>query len=272
LETQFDEVYDVKQDQSRKEKSSTLMAGLHQVPKKIADVAQAQGVSEKFLANGLPSGVINPSMLAHDRYLSVMDALQDAIIITLLILIYPLLPGGTVTNSTFFIFIIYWLFHIAWWEKTKIWGIKAAANRYIKNTYYFYWGALFLLTLPVATGMWYFIFKLGMQSSAFDVVNFLLSGVSRAEIAIADVFDHIEFIRENLSMKANYSVNPDTSHYEKYFIIGVVAFFVTTIVSKIAFSKLYSKEKQENINFSEEELQFVGETALHKIKQRRNNA
>lgn len=270
METPYDEVYDVKHDTSRKERSSTFMAAIHGIPKKIADTAQTQGVSEKFLTNGIPSGVINPSMMAHDRYLSVMDAIQDSIILALIILIVPFLPMNTFFITILIIVCAYWVFHIAWWEKTKIWGTKASAKRYLKNTYVFYWVVLLLLLTPIAFGMWYFIIKLGIQSFSFGIINSILSVIAGSEKAIADVFGNIEFIKNNLDINANYFISISNDDYEGIFIIASSVFFILTIGSKLFFGFLYKSEQKENLEFSEDAMRYKGESALEIIKKSRD--
>lgn len=270
METPYDEVLEVKHGTTRKEKQSTIMAMLHAIPKKIADVSQTQGVSEKFLENGLPSGVINPSMLSHDRFLSVMDAIQDAIIISILILLIPLFPLNGLTGTIFTIILLYWFFHIGWWEKTKIWSIKSAVKKYLASTYRFYWAVLYLLLFPIAYGMWYFVFQLSGEVVAFSYLNVALDVFAGAERAMADVFGNVELIKNNLSPQASYEIIISSSEYESAFIIVSAIFFTTTAGAKILFTIMYKKERLENEEFSSSEMQYRGENALDVIKKHRN--
>jgi len=269
METPFDELYDVKQESTRKEKTSSVMASMHTIPKKIADVAQTQGVSEKFLEHGMPSGVINPSLLAHDRYLSAVDAIQDAILIGILLLIIPFFSLNWFTGTLYFIVLSYWFFHISWWEKTKVWALKGSSKRYIKNTYSVYWTLFFIIITPIAIALWYFIFQLGAQVIAFSYVDMVLSILSGMEKAIADVFGATEFVKNNFSANANYKVTIDAMEYERLFIVAAGIFFSITIVSKIFFGRMYKSEQDDNKELSQNEMLYSGEQALEAIKKAR---
>lgn len=258
-------MYDSKHETTRKEAKSTLMSNLHIVPKKISDVAQTQGVSEKFLSNGLPSGVINPSLLAHDRWLSSMDAIQDVIILTLIVTISPLLPLNWFTITCYILVSLYWIFHIGWWEKTRIWGIKSSAKRYLRNTYWFYWSVLLLFSTPVIYFLWYYIFLLSLESSAFGSVNWVLGIAAGAERAIADILSNVNFIANHFSKTAKYSIVMNETIYEGRFIISSSIVIGSTLLARIFFGRLYASEKRDNREFSEQEMLYTGESALNKI-------
>lgn len=269
METPYDEMYDIKQETTRKEQTSTIMASLHTIPKKVADVAQAQGVTEKFLAQGMPSGVINPSLLAHDRYLSAVDAIQDSIILTLLFAFMPLLPFNWFTGVFMFFILAYWTFHLAWWEKTRTWAIKGSSKSYINNTYRVYWIMFFLLMLPTTMALFYFVFVLGGEMLTFSYINSALGIFNGAERSIAEVFGNNDFIKENLSLDPQHQIDMDRAAYEKYFIIIFSIFAATTIASKILFTSKYKVEKQNNADHSKEEMYYAGEHALNIIEQER---
>lgn len=271
METPYDELYDVKKNSPRDEKHSHIMAFLHRVPKQIADTAQAQGVSEKFMENGLPSGVISPSMLVHDRYLSGMDAFQDAIWLTVFLVTLPFFSLNYITGGLFTLILLYWFFHVSWWEKTKIWAIKGSAKKYLTHTYRVYWIIFFLLMAPVAYMLWHFIFQLGIEKMSFSLVNDILHIIAGAEKAIHDVFGNIAFVRDNLSSNPNYMAHLDHQEYKARFIYVALIFFTITISSKIIFGRFYNNERAFNAEFSENEMRYSGEAALEKITKARNN-
>lgn len=267
MDTPYDE-FDVKHETTRKEQSSTFMSSIHTIPKKIADIAQTQGVSEKFLENGMPSGVINPSMLAHDRYLSAVDAIQDALIISIMLLILPLFSVNAFTITIFTLIMSYWFFHVSWWEKTKVWALKGSSKKYIKNTTRVYWIVFLLLMLPSAVLLWYFVFVVGGQLVSFTYINSALSVTSGIEKALAEVFWNFDIVAKNLSKNPKHVIDMSSKEYENSFIAISSIFAVTTVVSKIMFSYLYKVDQIANANQSHNEMLYQGEAALETLKQR----
>ncbi len=271
METPYDE-FDVKHEQSRKEPGSTIISGLHKIPKKIADISQTQGVSEKFLLNGQPSGVINPSMLAQDRYLSAVDATQDASIMTFLLVVFPLTSVNWLTIPIFAYVILYWFFHVSWWEKTRIWGVKGSAKKYVKHTTSVYWFVFFTLMIPASVGLWYFIFELSYELVSFSYINTVLSVTNGAEKALYEVFGNIDLVKSVLSPNPHHAIDMSSAAYEQSFILVSAIFFITTFGSKFLFRSMYKKETRENIELSQTEMQYSGEAALSKIKKAQNES
>lgn len=268
MDTPFEE-FDVKHETTRKERSSTFMSGIHTIPKKIADIAQTQGVSEKFLDRGMPSGVINPSMFVHDRYLSMVDALQDALIITFFLVTLPLFPINLFTMIIFALILTYWFFHVAWWEKTKVWAFKGSSKKYLNHTTRVYWIVFCLLMLPSAVGLWYYIFQLGAELLTFSYINSAMAITNGIEKALADVFGNFDIVSSTLSKNPDHKITMSQSEYEHGFIIIASIFFVTTLISKFIFRIVYNKDKLENILNSQTELQYAGEAALDVIRKSR---
>lgn len=257
-------------DVSRKEKGHTLMSRIHTIPKKVADTAQTQGVSEKFLSQGLMSGFIHPSVLAHDRYLSIMDGIQDAIIISALLFFIPMFGINWFTILVYVVVVGYWAFHVSWWEKTQAWKIKNSVIKYVNNTYRAYWVAFLVFMVPASAFLWYAVFTLGIEAGAFKVVDFILMIIAKSEAAIADVFHNVAFINSNFSKHASYSVSINTMEYETRFMLVGGLFVGITILAKLFFGRMYRNERNFHANESEKELDYAGESALRAIREVQN--
>lgn len=272
METPIDMYNSSDHEQSRKQVGPTIMARLHVVPKKVSDTAQTQGLSEKFLEQGQMSGFIHPSVLAHDRYLSIMDAVKDAIVITALLFFIPMFSLNWFTGTLAFLVIAYWFFHVAWWEKTQSWKIKASVIKYVNNTYTAYWVVFLFLMIPAGVMLWYSIFTMGVEVMAFKGVDFVLMLIGKAESALANVFGHIEFVRQNLSAQAHYAVSIDSVQYEKRFMIIGGIFIGLTVFAKLLFGHSYKNDCKFHARESEKELDYAGEAALRTIRGARNAA
>lgn len=86
LSTDFDKLV-TDQGKSDQEKKPFVFSRMHGVPKQIADSSNAIGFNERTIKNGLMSGVMQPSQIAHDRWLSVFDGLIDAFVFFLFMLL-----------------------------------------------------------------------------------------------------------------------------------------------------------------------------------------
>ncbi len=258
-DTPFSEMYDVKKKEASGETVSFL-ALIHKIPKQIADSAQTQGVSEKFLENGMPSGVLTPSQISHDRMLSVTDAIQDATIIGILLAFMPLFDYGLWMSIFAGLICLYWFFHVAWWEKSNAWNIKASVNRYIRNTYNYYWSTLIVATILVSLALWYLIFLAGAHLVAIQSTNIALEQASIIEKAFAGMFGPKWF-----SSDPQHFIEMKGIEYQIRFAVAYVIFIAVTYVSKTYFSKFYKHEKSLNEEHSEEEMLYTAESALRKL-------
>lgn len=258
-DTPFSEMYDVKKKEAGKEVLPFIVL-IHKVPKQVADAAQTQGVSEKFLENGMPSGILTPSQISHDRMLSVVDALQDAVVIGILLAFMPLFSYGTWMSITAFLMCLYWFFHVAWWEKGKAWDIKASVKRYLKNTYNYYWVIFTIAIIAVSFSVWYLIFLVGAQIMMIEYTNIALQQASIVEHAFADIFREM-----NLNPNAQYAIALKGDEYKMRFLVAYLIFIAVTVAAKIYFSKLYKREREINSQHSEEELYYTAESALKKL-------
>lgn len=263
METAFDDLYQTKKEETRKEKIP-LVSLIHQVPKQVADTAQAVGVSEKFLANGIPSGVLGPSQIAHDRYLSFMDGIQDAFWVAVLLTILPFVSFNLFTGPIYVVAMLYWVMHVYWWEKGKAWYLKTSVKKYINATYRIYWGSFILATATLMSGFIYYFVNTAIEKSIESVINGGLKVVSGAEKALSAAFPGHGF-----SGSAHYYVQIAEHAYDMRFYAGLGVFLGITVVFRFWFWSMNSKERKINAESTESELEYAGETALRALRERR---
>lgn len=263
METAFDDLYQTKKEATRKEKIPAVSL-LHQVPKQVADTAQAVGVSEKFLANGIPSGVLGPSQVAHDRYLSFMDALQDSFWVALFIMILPVMEMNFITAPILAIMILYWTFHVYWWEKSRSWYIKTSAIRYINSTYRIYWLTFFLFGFGFAALLDYFVISTAIEYVVVDIINAILGFAGNAEKAFAAVFPQVQFLNKN----ASYHIQIIEDIYQSRILVVSGIFFLYTLIFKLFFARNNRIERGLNIESTGSELEYTGESAMADLVRR----
>ena len=139
LTTDFDILVSHKdKDQGRKEKRPLFFTIIHSIPKQISDTAQSIGINEKTRKNGLMSGVILPSQVAHDRWLSTYDAIFDATFIFLVFLAISCFPLNLISLIAFSSIAVYMFFHILWWENSIQCDFIETIIDYIKKTRKYY--------------------------------------------------------------------------------------------------------------------------------------
>jgi hypothetical protein len=263
IETAFDDLYQTKKEATRQEKIPAVSL-LHQVPKQVADTAQAVGVSEKFLANGIPSGVLGPSQIAHDRYLSFMDALQDSFWATILIMMLPLMEINAITAPLLGIVLLYWTFHVYWWEKSRSWYIKTSTVRYINATYRIYWVTFMIFGLGLAVALDYFVISTAIEHAVVDILNVILGVAGKAEQAFAAVFPQVQSFDKN----ASYHIELIENIYQSRLLVVTGVFFLYTLILKVYFSRRNRSERNQNIESTGSELEYIGETAMSELTRR----
>lgn len=262
MDTAFDDLYQTKKEETRKEKIP-LISLIHQVPKQVADTAQAVGVSEKFLANGIPSGVLGPSQIAHDRYLSFMDGVQDAFLVSLLLVLFPLVSFNLFTGPVYIVGLLYWVMHLYWWEKTRAWYIKTSVKRYINNTYRVYVWTLILASMALMGGLIYFFVTTAIEMKVQGFVNGALNIVEGAEKAL-----HASFPNAGFAANPEYYVKIAEKAYDTRFYSGLGGFLLITLGFKVLFASKSRRERLENEGGTQEELDYRGESALRVIRER----
>lgn len=265
METAFDDLYMQKKEETRKEKIP-FVSLIHQVPKQIADTAQAVGVSEKFLANGIPSGVLGPSQIAHDRYLSFMDAVQDAFWVASLLVIFPFVSFNLFTGPVYIAAMLYWIVHVYWWEKGRAWYLKTSVIKYINTTYRVYWATFFLAASALIGGYIYYFVNTAIEKSVEKIINNGLHIVSGAEKALASSFPGKGF-----SATADYYVKIAEHAYDMRFLTGLGIFLLITVVVKFWFARINKRDRVLNSESTGAELEYAGETAQRALRELRES-
>lgn len=261
METAFDDLYQTKKEETRKEKIP-FVSLIHQVPKQVADTAQAVGVSEKFLANGIPSGVLGPSQIAHDRYLSFMDGVQDAFWASLLLVIFPFVNFNLFTSPVYIAALLYWVLHIYWWEKTKAWYIKSSVIRYINNTYRVYYFSFFLSAAVLVGGLIYYFVNTAIEMKVQSFINGALDVAEGAERAL-----NASFPTAGFSPNPSYYVQIAENAYDNRFFASLGIFALVTIGFKALFALKARRERLENIGGAQDELEYRGEAAQRALRE-----
>lgn len=259
METAFDELYDTKKKNTRDE-SLPFFTFFHQIPKQVADTCQAVGVSEKFMAHGIPSGVLGPSQISHDRLLASQDAMVDSIYASVIIVILTFTGFNLIGIVVAAISMLYWFFHVGWWERTKTWYIKKAVIKYVNSTYNVYWAVFAVGIVGVLGTAEYFILSSDIDVKFESFVNSFLDVVSKGVIAFHSIFP--DYFDEN----AAYSIDIPESILEWRFSAIMALFILFTIMSKFFFQRLYGKERNDNIRDTEKEMQYTGQTAMDKLR------
>ena len=103
-------------DEEKKKKRPLFFTVIHGVPKQVSDTSQSIGINEKTRKNGIMSGVILPSQIAHDRWLSSYDGILDALVLFLCFFILSSFSFSWISLVILVIVCTYMFFHIFWWE------------------------------------------------------------------------------------------------------------------------------------------------------------
>ena len=168
LTTDFDILVKHKgKDQGRKEKRPLFFTVIHSVPKQVSDTSQSIGINEKTRKNGLMSGVILPSQIAHDRWLSSYDGILDAFVIFVCFFILSSFSFSWISAFILLIVCIYMFFHIFWWETSTEWDFIQTISHYINQTRKFYYAFFFGSFLIFSTFGYYLTHK-------YDVKHYII--------------------------------------------------------------------------------------------------
>ena len=195
LTTDFDILVSHKdKDQGRKEKRPLFFTIIHSIPKQISDTAQSIGINEKTRKNGLMSGVILPSQVAHDRWLSTYDAIFDAIFIFLVFLAISCFPLNLISLIAFSSIAVYMFFHILWWENSIQWNFIETIIDYIKKTRNYYYATFLVVYFTLSSFGYFFAYK-------YDIKSYLLKPIEYYEEATSyikktDLYDKIKLKKE----------------------------------------------------------------------------
>lgn len=191
--------------ESRGEILPKMISRIHSVPKQVSDTSQVNGLTEKNLRSGSDFGTILPSQTAHDRWLSINDAIIDSLIIFLGCLSFSLYG----LNNAILFFIIpmflYILIHIAWWENCVQWHFTTSVSNYIKNTRKYYYYSLILSTIIFNTVGLFLAIKFKLPNLIFNATQFFSNIFS-----IVENFIDVNFFEESISNNINEIVNSST--------------------------------------------------------------
>lgn len=216
LTTDFDIlVSDKGKDTGRKEKRPLFLTEIHAIPKQVSDTAQSIGVNEKTRKNGLMSGVILPSQIAHDRWLSMYDALFDAIIIFVSFFIISSFSFNEFSFVALAAIFIYMLFHIYWWETPMEWDFIETINHYIVRTRKYYYGTFFVVYLLLSTVGYYYVYK-------YDIRGYIAKPIDIANTSTKSLFNSsLPTItkKENSEPAKNRFSNEETYKQEKIQVV-----------------------------------------------------
>ena len=198
LTTDFDILVSHKdKDQGRKEKRPLFFTIIHSIPKQISDTAQSIGINEKTRKNGLMSGVILPSQVAHDRWLSTYDAIFDATFIFLVFLAISCFPLNLISLIAFSSIAVYMFFHILWWENSIQWDFIETIIDYIKKTRKYYYATFLVVYFSLSSFGYYYAYK-------YDFKGYLLKPVeyfdkTTSSVKKSSIFDKIQIKKESTS-------------------------------------------------------------------------
>lgn len=133
------------------EKRPLFFSKLHSIPKQVSDSSQAIGVNERTLKNGLMSGVILPSQISHDRWLSIVDGAMDAFILFIVIHFISLSSIGFTQILIILVSIVYMYFHILWWEYAIQWLFIETIKEYVSKTRTYYYFSLIAVFITLSS-------------------------------------------------------------------------------------------------------------------------
>lgn len=275
-------------DQGRKEKRPLFFTVLHTIPKQIADTSQSIGINEKTRKNGLMSGVILPSQISHDRWLSIFDAFVDSLFLFFSFYVVSLFGFSYYSISFLFIVFVYCFFHIFWWETSSEWDFIETISYYIKQTKKYYYSSLLFFYLILSTFGYYHSLKydvfsyvkypIEILSSAFNTTNlsipFLTIETQKKEIVKNRFSDEQTYKKETetptLENKSydKLKENSNSITYENvinYLLINFV--FLLFCYSTFKYStKHFSKKRDINLKGVDVELKTDLEVKIDQLK------
>ncbi|MDD3466357.1 MAG: hypothetical protein PHE67_04330, partial [Campylobacterales bacterium] len=121
MENQLDTLLGLNDINGRKEHAPQMLSRLHRVPKQIVDTCVSIGGNLKLIESGMPAPVLLPSQIAHDKILSIFDAIADSLIIVCILYMVVFFGINIYSVLPLAIFASYWWFHIAWWQESFAW-------------------------------------------------------------------------------------------------------------------------------------------------------
>lgn len=159
-------------DEGRKEKRPILFTRTHSVPKQVSDSSQSIGINEKTRRDGQLSGVILPSQIANDRWLSVYDAVLDSFLIFFAFLMFSYFEITVIGIGILAVMMAYMFFHIFWWENSMQWYFIETIRDYIDKTRRYYYMVFIVSNIVFATLGYYATYKYDFKEMAFKPVEY----------------------------------------------------------------------------------------------------
>lgn len=211
LSTDFDKLV-TDQGKSDQEKKPFVFSRIHGVPKQIADSSNAIGFNERTIKNGLMSGVMQPSQIAHDRWLSVFDGLIDAFVFFLFMLIVSSLGVNIYVLPLAIGLYLYIFFHFVWWEHAMQWYFIETIIDYLNKTRNYYYGALIVFSVMFSTAVYPYLLGLNINdkiefiSEKINIFNEITSGVTNVASA-EQINKNSPFSRNENEFSSNKSKN-----------------------------------------------------------------
>lgn len=273
----------------RKEETPFLFASLHTVPKQISDSSQSIGVNERTLKNGLMSGVILPSQIAHDRWLSIIDGAVDAIIIFIILLYLSFASWGTAEIVVVVLSSLYMFFHILWWENSMQWFFIETIKDYITQTRTYYYGAIIAFYLIFSSFGMYYIYEKNIVTSVNNMTVTVKNAVSKLDVISNYKSDNKTATTESKKANINKFSNEETystpkdikkiddtkaseeiefkNEYFFYFYTYSIILAVLFVITFIYSSRFYFKKKIKNMDGVEVELKSELEQKMALLKE-----
>ncbi len=172
--TDFDKLVNNSNNQDQ-EKKPFVLSRLHGIPKQIADSSNSIGVNEKTLKNGLMSGVIQPSQIAHDRWLSIFDGLMDVLMFFIFTLIVSLIGVDIYSISILIGMYVYMFFHLMWWEHAMQWYFIETIIDYLNKTRKFYYATLIIGSVLIPTFGFHYVMENNINDEILQLKDKLIS-------------------------------------------------------------------------------------------------
>ncbi|WP_418181320.1 hypothetical protein ACNSOL_11510 (plasmid) [Aliarcobacter lanthieri] len=271
---------------------------IHGVPKQISDSSQSIGINEKTRKNGLMSGVILPSQIAHDRWLSVYDAILDAFIIFIAFLVFSYFEMSLFTIITLCTMMTYMYFHILWWENSVQWNFIETIKDYVNQTRRYYY-IVFISSYIIFFTLGYFLaYKYDAKTIIFTPVkyynklDYLITNndfftiKNKGKVTIQDGEKKSEFSNELTYANKSNSNTKETKIDEESIKEGLITldeekltkddilnFLIYNLFSIIyllfvykSASKHYQKKRMKNINAADIELKTDLEIRMKQLK------
>ena len=268
-ETPF-EVYEGSKKESRSEQIP-FVSLFHRIPKQITDTIQTLGVQEKLIRNSQATGIINPSQIAHDRMLAIIDGIRTP---TLLLLFCYLLTYFSDTIFFYFgvfVMMLHGLFHIKWWEMSRTWKLKGTAVKYFYQTHSFFWYTFTITSILILTISLFFVFSdiaANMFQPIIDVVEkvlyYLDLFLTKALNALHKYFELPVGLNEIDSATEIQNVE---SRISLRATIMYISFMLYTVSIKFFMKKRYELQRHKNIKSSDEALQYRSQIALERLEE-----